>query len=227
MSADRALLELTSADGAIGLDELVFDQRGLIPVVVQEHSTGAVLMVAWANREAVELTLVQGRAHFFSRSRQSLWLKGETSGNYLDVTSVTADCDRDTLLARARIRLARPATWGRAAASSPDPAAIELGWLSEVLEQRAGASPESSYTARLLNEGGERVAQKVGEEAVEVVIASLSGKSETVVEEASDLLYHLLVLLRAAGVDPAEIAQCLRERHQRSTSSSSSSEGRA
>lgn len=203
----------------LDLDSLTWGPRGLIPVVAQEVDTGAVLMVAWADREALELTLASRQAHFWSRSRQRLWKKGETSGNVLDVVEVRADCDRDTLLLRVRPR--GPACHrGTRTCFEPNAAALELGWLAEVLESRREDSPDSSYTARLLSEGMGRIAQKVGEEATETVVAALApenpqDRGAELVAEAADLLYHLLVLLEAAGVEPAAVAAELGRRHFR------------
>ncbi|HYH44328.1 MAG TPA: bifunctional phosphoribosyl-AMP cyclohydrolase/phosphoribosyl-ATP diphosphatase HisIE [Thermoanaerobaculia bacterium] len=191
---------------------LKYDDRGLLPVVVQDAGSAAVLMLAFANREAVELTLSTGEAHFWSRSRQSLWHKGETSGNTLHVVEVTADCDGDALLVRARP--AGPACHrGTRTCFEPNPARLELGWLAAVLEERRSADPATSYTARLLQSGIERIAQKVGEEGVETAIAAVAGRKEGVVSESADLLYHLLVLLQASGVEPGEVAEELLRRH--------------
>lgn len=198
---------------------LRYDDRGLIPVVVQDAGSGAVLMLAYANREAVEKTLESGQAHFWSRSRQALWCKGETSGNVLEVLEVTADCDGDSLLVRALP--AGPACHrGTRTCFEPNPARLEVGWIWEVLESRREADPASSYTARLLARGVERVAQKVGEEGVETALAAVAWEAhggeerrQALVGEVSDLLYHLLVLLLASGVDPAEIREELLQRH--------------
>jgi len=191
---------------------LKFDDRGLLPVVVQDAGSGAVLTLAYANREAVELTLSTGEVHFWSRSRQSLWRKGETSGNTLRVVDVTADCDGDALLVRA-VPAGPACHRGTRTCFEPNPARLELGWLAAVLEERRSADPEKSYTARLLREGIERIAQKVGEEGVETAIAAVAGRRERVVSEAADLLYHLLVLLQASGVEPGEVAEELLGRH--------------
>ena len=198
---------------------LRYDDRGLIPVVVQDAGSGAVLMLAYADREAVEKTLETGQAHFWSRSRQALWRKGETSGNILKVLEVTADCDSDSLLVRA-LPAGPTCHRGTRTCFEPNPARLEVGWLWEVLESRRGADPESSYTARLLAQGIERAAQKVGEEGVETALAAVAAdarggeeRRQALVGEASDLLYHLLVLLLASGVDPAEIKKELLERH--------------
>lgn len=193
---------------------LKYDDRGLLPVIAQDEGSGAVLMLAYANLEAVERTLETGYAHFWSRSRQELWKKGGTSGNTLEVVEVRADCDRDALLVR--VRPAGPACHlGTRSCFEPNPAVLELGWLAEVLEERRGSDPESSYTARLLAAGLPRIAQKVGEEAVETVIASLDPGSDDrpLIEESADLLYHLLVLLSARGVEPARLAAELQSRH--------------
>jgi phosphoribosyl-AMP cyclohydrolase / phosphoribosyl-ATP pyrophosphohydrolase len=187
---------------------LRYDDRGVL-------GSGAVLMLAFANREAVELTLSTGQVHFWSRSRQSLWRKGETSGNTLQVVEVEADCDGDTLLVR--VRPAGPACHrGTRTCFEPNPARLELGWLAAILEERRSADPETSYTARLLQSGIERIAQKVGEEGVETAIAAIAagtGRRDRVVSEAADLLYHLLVLLQASGVEPGEVAEELLRRH--------------
>jgi len=206
---------MTAAPSAIDPGTLVYDEKGLLPVVVQEVGSGAVLMLAFADREAVEKTLATGFVHFWSRSRQSLWKKGETSGNTLEVVSVTADCDGDALLVRARAN-GPTCHQGTRSCFEPNPARLELGWLSAVLERRREADPEASYTARLFAEGIPRIAQKVGEEAVEAVVAAVAGRREELVLESADLLYHLLVLLLASGVDPGEVAAELLRRSGKS-----------
>lgn len=206
----------------MNVEALRFDDRGLIPVVVQDVGSGAVLMLAYADREAVERTLATGQAHFWSRSRQALWRKGETSGNTLQVVEVTADCDGDSLLVRAHP--AGPTCHrGTRSCFEPNPARLELGWLATVLESRRGADPAASYTARLLAQGIARIAQKVGEEGVETAIAAVlasvpheeegGARRQTLTGEAADLLYHLLVLLQASGVDAGEVTRELLRRH--------------
>ena len=202
-------------------DLLSYDDKGLVPVVVQDVVSGAVLMLAYANREAVEKTLATRQAHFWSRSRQSLWKKGETSGNVLEVVEVLADCDDDALLVR--VRPAGPACHlGTRTCFEPNPARLEIGWLHAFLAERSLASPEESYTARLLSQGLPRVAQKVGEEGVEAALAgallerrgySLEQGQAKLAGEAADLIYHLTVLLLAAGVSPGEVAKVLALRH--------------
>ncbi|MCH9652012.1 MAG: bifunctional phosphoribosyl-AMP cyclohydrolase/phosphoribosyl-ATP diphosphatase HisIE [Deltaproteobacteria bacterium] len=202
------------------LDSLTYDHRGLVPVVVQDAVGGAVLMLAYANQESLSLTLGTGYAHFWSRSRQELWKKGETSGNLLEVVEILVDCDRDALLMRAHP--AGPTCHQNTRSCfEPNPVGLELGWLRRVLEERSKASPEDSYTARLLARGLPRIAQKVGEEAVESVIAALTQEGEErgeLVGEVSDLLYHLNLLLLAKGVEPQEVAEELRRRHRKEPS---------
>jgi len=212
-----SLLEPASKPKSLDPAALRYDERGLVPVIVQDVASGAVLMLAYADRRAVELTLATGEAHFWSRSRQALWRKGETSGNTLAVIEALADCDGDALLLRALP--AGPACHrGTRSCFEPNAAALELGWLAAVAAGRRGADPERSYTARLLAAGLERVAQKVGEEAVETVVAALAAAARPerrgeLVGESCDLLYHLLVLLLASGVPLAELAAELVRRH--------------
>jgi phosphoribosyl-ATP pyrophosphohydrolase/phosphoribosyl-AMP cyclohydrolase len=203
--------------GAPEPSTLRYDERGLVPVVVQDVGSGAVLMLAYADRRAVEMTLATGEAHFWSRSRQRLWRKGETSGNILAVAEMVADCDGDALLLR--VRPSGPTCHrGTRSCFEPNAAALELGWLAAVVAERRGADPVTSYTARLLGGGVERVAQKVGEEGVETVIAALAAAARPdrraeLVGECSDLLFHLLVLLEASDVPPADLAAELARRH--------------
>ncbi len=209
---------------------LRYGADGLVPVIVQEVASGAVLMLAWADREAVERTLATGEACFWSRSRKQPWRKGETSGHTLAVVEARADCDGDALLLRADphgptchrgVRSCfDPAPGPPPEDGEPPPPRLELGWLAEVIRSRAAADPAASYTARLFAGGAERVAQKVGEEAVETVIAGLAAAAgggpaalAALAGEAADLLYHLLVLLAAAELDPGAVAVELRRRH--------------
>jgi len=210
---------------------LAYDDRGLVPVVVQDTLSGAVLMVAWANREAVERTIATGEAHFWSRSREKLWRKGETSGNTLRVVEVQQDCDGDALLVRAEP--AGPTCHlGTRSCFEPNAARFELGWLWQILEERRRGGDSSSYTARLLSDGIDRIARKVGEEAGETIIAavradnddSLDGERQALVAEAADLVYHLLVLLLASGVGPEAVGAELARRHRRRVESGTTRE---
>jgi phosphoribosyl-ATP pyrophosphohydrolase/phosphoribosyl-AMP cyclohydrolase len=194
-------------------DGLVFDASGLLPVVAQDRASGDVLMVAWANAEALARTAETGVAHFWSRSRGALWRKGETSGSELRVVGARADCDRDTLLLV--VEPAGPAchTGARTCFGETSPtAAGMLEELRRVVAARAQAPPEESYTARLLARGPDQVLKKVGEEATEVVLAARVQSDERLAEEAADLLYHLLLALHQRGLPLARVMDELRRR---------------
>ena len=194
-------------------DGLVFDDAGLLPVVVQDRASGDVLMVAWANAEALERTAETGLAHFWSRSRRSLWRKGETSGNGLRVVEARADCDRDTLLLVVDPEGPACHTGARTCFGETSPtAAGMLEELARVVAERADAPPEDSYTARLLSKGPDQVLKKIGEEATEVVLAGRAQSDERLAEETADLLYHLLVALRLREVPLARVLDELRRR---------------
>lgn len=196
--------------------DLVFDSTGLLPVVVQDRASGDVLMVAWANAEALERTAQTGLAHFWSRSRQSLWRKGETSGNGLQVVEARADCDRDTLLLVVEPEGPACHTGARTCFGETSPtAAGMLEELARVVAERAAAPPEESYTARLLAKGPDQVLKKIGEEATEVVLAGRGQSDERLAEESADLLYHLLVALRQRGLPLARVMDELRRRRNR------------
>ena len=197
-------------------DGLVFDANGLLPVVVQDHASGDVLMVAWATEEALRRTAETGLAHFWSRSRQALWWKGETSGHTLRVVEARADCDADTLLLV--VVPAGPAchTGTRTCFGDTSPtAAGMLDELARVVAERASAPPEESYTARLLAKGPDQVLKKIGEEATEVVLAARVQSDDRLAEETADLLYHLLVALHQRGLPLARVMDELRERRGR------------
>jgi phosphoribosyl-ATP pyrophosphohydrolase/phosphoribosyl-AMP cyclohydrolase len=204
---------------SLSIDRVDFAKGdGLVPAIVQDATSGAVLMLGYMNREALEQTLARGRAVFFSRSKQRLWEKGETTGHSLDVVNVALDCDQDTLLVTARPR--GPAChngtltcFGDEPRSAAGSVAF-LAKLEEVISQRATEKPEASYTARLLEKGITRVAQKVGEEGVELALAGAVQGEDKVTEEAADLLFHMLVLLRARGVSLSQVIRRLESRHQ-------------
>jgi phosphoribosyl-ATP pyrophosphohydrolase/phosphoribosyl-AMP cyclohydrolase len=191
---------------------------GLVPAIVQDADSGAVLMMAYMNREALEQTIARGRAVFFSRSKQRLWEKGETTGHTLDVVGLALDCDQDTLLITARPR--GPACHNGTLTcfgDEPRSAATHIAFLAKlegVIAQRAAEKPEASYTARLLDKGVARVAQKVGEEGVELALAGVVEPEQKVIEESADLLFHMLVLLRARGITLAQVVRQLESRHQ-------------
>lgn len=185
---------------------------GLIPAVVQDADTLCVLMLGYLSRESLTLTLEHGEVVFFSRSRQRLWRKGETSGNVLKVVSVTPDCDADSLLI-----LARPAGptchLGRESCFPAAPSNV-LAQLDAVIENRHRMQPDGSYTANLFTSGLRRIAQKVGEEGVETALAAVVENDEALLGEAADLTYHLLVLLRARGLGLNELLNQLEKRRQ-------------
>lgn len=202
-------------------DALAFDKdgSGLVPAVVQDAHSGEVLMLAWQNRAAVAETLRTGRAVFWSRSRSALWEKGATSGNTLQVKAIAIDCDADAVLLR--VEPAGPACHtgerscfhrGLEQAPAPTPLPMEiLHALEATLEERRLRPPEGSYVAKLYADEAKRH-KKVGEEATELVVASLRGTKAEIVGEAADLLFHALVLLRAHGLGLADVAEKLAER---------------
>ena len=185
----------------------------LRPVVVQEASTGRVLMLAYANEEAVAATRATGRAHFFSRSRQELWDKGATSGQVLTIVGIEPDCDEDTLLYLVDAPHGACHTGAASCFGSVMPPAGELGRLWATVEERVrDADPEVSYTRRLYEAGLDRILRKVGEESAEFLVACKNGDADEVAREASDLLYHVWVALRTAGVPLDAVTQELERR---------------
>jgi phosphoribosyl-ATP pyrophosphohydrolase/phosphoribosyl-AMP cyclohydrolase len=197
---------------------LVFDANGLLPVVAQDRASGDVLMLAWANGEAIAKMTETGLAHFWSRSRKALWRKGETSGHTLRVVEARADCDRDALLLV--VEPSGPAchTGARTCFGETSPtAAGMLEELARVVQQRAAAPVDASYTARLLAKGPGHVLKKIGEEATEVVLAASGESAERLAAESADLLFHLLVALQLRGVTVASVMDELRRRRERDT----------
>ncbi len=208
------------------VENVRFDEAGLVPVVAQDAATGDVLTLAYANREALEKTLATGEAHFYSRSRGELWRKGATSGNTQRVVEVRLDCDGDAVLYRVEPRGPACHTGERTCffatlagegvgVAKKEADGASLGTMVErlagTIAQRHRDMPQESYTAGLIRRGPERLAQKVGEEAVEVVIAALG--DDRLAEETADLVYHLLVLLEERGVGTEKVAGVLRDRH--------------
>ncbi len=187
---------------------------GLLPLIAQHAHDGRVLMLGYVNREAIERTLETRRVHFWSRSTQRLWMKGETSGHVLGLVSLAADCDRDTLLAQV---LPQGPTCHRGTPSCFDGEAPAHPWLNELealIESRKQVDPASSYVARLLAAAPARRAQKVGEEGVETALAAATGDLDGLCNEAADLLFHLLVLLRGADLRLADVVSELARRHR-------------
>jgi phosphoribosyl-ATP pyrophosphohydrolase/phosphoribosyl-AMP cyclohydrolase len=203
-------------------DDLTWDERGLIPAVVQETGTGEVLMVAWMDRTALQATLQTGQSHFWSRSRRALWRKGESSGHVQHVDGVYADCDRDTLLLQVHQQGvachtgARTCFFTRLSGTGPGAATglAVLDMVERVLESRKVSPPPGSYVASLFARGEAHICRKIGEEAVEVVTAALGGEGdERLVAEVADLWFHSLALLSGRGISLRRVLAELDRRH--------------
>ncbi len=198
-----------------------FDKMdGLVPAIIQDADTRQVLMLGFMNREAYDKTLSTGKVTFWSRTRQTLWTKGETSGNYLNLVSMAVDCDNDTLLVKVHpdgptCHTGTDTCWGESntpIAQSDSPLQF-ITELQDFIEKRKEEMPEGSYTTRLFRDGIAKISQKVGEEALETVIEAISGPDDKLVYEAGDMVYHLLVMLTARGLRIEDIAEELRRRH--------------
>ena len=206
------------------IDELDWDKTGgLIPAVVQHRLTGEVLMLAYMNREALSATLATGFATFFSRSKQRLWRKGETSGNRIKVAGVFADCDSDTLLVVADPEGPACHLGTRSCFEAGLTGPGWLAQLSAIVAKRAASRDGSSYTRKLLDSGLPRIAQKIGEEGVELSLAAVSRDADGCAEETADLLYHLAVLMLAKDFSWADVIEVLKQRHAAASSSTASS----
>ena len=190
-------------------------QGGLVPAIIQDNTTKNVLMLGYMNREAYDKTLSTGKVTFWSRSRNCLWTKGETSGNLLNLVSIKSDCDNDTLLVRVNptgpaCHLGTDTCWGETNDANP---LLFLTELQDFINKRHEEMPEGSYTTSLFKDGLNRMAQKVGEEALETVIEAINGTNERLIYEASDMFYHLIVLLTSKGLRIEDIAKELQIRH--------------
>lgn len=188
---------------------------GLIPAIIQDSCTGKVLMLGFMNEEALAKTQEIGKVTFFSRTKNRLWTKGETSGNFLNVISIAADCDNDTLLIKVKpvgpvCHTGSDTCFGE----TNETDLFFLSYLQDFIDRRKQEMPEGSYTTSLFKKGVNRMAQKVGEEAVETVIEATNGTDEGFLYEASDLIYHLIVLLTSKGHRIEELAQELKKRHK-------------
>lgn len=185
---------------------------GLLPVIIQDSVTLRVLMLGYMNREAFDLTISSGHVTFYSRTRSCLWTKGETSGHFLDVVDMYADCDSDTLLIKA---VPHGPTCHRGTVSCFDTPAEDgfIRSLSALIQRRHSEMPEDSYTTRLFIKGVKKIAQKVGEEAVESVVEAVDGNKDRFTYEACDLIYHLLVLVEQMGITLPELEKELLKRH--------------
>ena len=202
----------------IDLDTLKFDEKGLIPAIVVDAESKKVLTLAYMNRESLEISMKEGRTCFFSRSRQELWRKGETSGNRQKVVSITADCDYDTL--EIKVHKAGPACHTGAESCffnelvpSAEPEPFSINGLYELLLDRKATKPEGSYTSYLFEKGLDKILKKVGEESTEVIIAGHARDKRETVYELADLAYHALVLMAELGITPDEVRAELAGRH--------------
>ena len=187
---------------------------GLLPAIIQDADTQQVLMLGYMNAAALEQTLATKRVTFFSRSKNRLWVKGESSGHFLDLVDVTADCDADALLVRARPN--GPTCHRGTCSCFGEEGATGTGFLAQLertVNQRISSGDEKSYTAKLVREGVKRVAQKVGEEGVETALAATAGDNPELASEAADLLFHLIVLLRVKGLSLQDALAVLEKRH--------------
>lgn len=199
----------------IDIETINFEKGGgLAPAIVQHVQTGQVLMLGYMNAEAVEKTISSGLVTFYSRSKNRLWMKGETSGNRLELKSLQIDCDRDTLLVKAYpsgpiCHLGDPTCF---ATDEPPPLSF-LTELETIIDKRREADPDTSYVAGLLSKPLNMVAQKVGEEGVETALAAVSEDDDALTNEAADLVFHLQVLLRARGLSLSDVSQVLKARH--------------
>lgn len=193
-----------------------FDKmNGLVPAIIQDANTKNVLMLGFMNKEAYDKTVATAKVTFWSRSRNCLWTKGETSGNYLELVNIQNDCDNDTLLVKAiphgpTCHTGTDTCWGEENTDNP---LLFIGELQDFIEKRHEEMPEGSYTTRLFNDGIKKIAQKVGEEALESVIEAVDGDNDKMVYEVADMMYHLLVMLTAKGLRIEDIANELAKRH--------------
>lgn len=190
-------------------------QNGLVPAIIQDATTSKVLMLGYMNEEAYKKTIETGKVTFFSRSKQRLWTKGEESGNFLNLVSTAVDCDNDTLLIKVNpvgpvCHTGNDTCWGEK--NNAD--IMFLKFLQDFIDKRFQEMPEGSYTTSLFKKGVNRMAQKVGEEAVETVIEATNGSEEGFLYEASDLIYHLIVLLTSKGYRLEDLAMELKKRHK-------------
>ena len=194
--------------------------NGLIPAIIQDANTGIVLMLGFMNSEALDKTRKEGKVTFYSRTKNRLWTKGEESGNFLHVVEILEDCDQDTLLIKANpagpvCHTGSDTCFNERNSDSQDPEGLAfISELQQLIHTRKEEMPEGSYTTSLFKDGINKIAQKVGEEAVELVIESKDNNEELFLNEAADLLYHLLVLLTAKGKDIKDVVSVLEQRYQ-------------
>ena len=202
----------------LNTDELRFDERGLIPAIVVDAATGKVLTLAYMNRESLEITMAEGRTCFWSRSRQELWRKGETSGNVQHVVDITADCDRDSLVVRVNkegpaCHLGTDSCFNDLVWEGDEPLPFSVEGLYGLLMGRKESLPEGSYTTYLFQKGLDKILKKVGEESTEVIIAGKARDKAETIYEIADLMYHVMVLMVELGISVEEVRDELASRH--------------
>ena len=202
----------------LNLDELKFDEKGLIPAIVVDAGSGKVLTLAYMNRESLEISMKEGRTCFWSRSRQELWRKGETSGNVQHIVDITADCDRDALVVRVNkegpaCHLGTDTCFNDRVFEGKEKEPFDLEGLYALLEGRKKDLPEGSYTTYLFQKGMDKILKKVGEECTEVIIAGKAGDKRETVYEIADLMYHIMVLMVEMGISVEDVRTELASRH--------------
>ncbi len=202
----------------LNVDELKYDEKGLIPAIVVDAENGKVLMLAYMNRESLQISMEKGLTCFWSRSRQELWLKGETSGNYQHIVSITADCDRDTLLIKVEkdgpaCHLGTESCFSDAVWESDELHEFSLEGLMQLIRGRKTEKKEGSYTTYLFEKGLDKILKKVGEESTEVIIAAKDRDKQNTIYEIADLTYHVMVLMIEAGISLEDIHRELASRH--------------
>ena len=202
----------------IGIDELKFDEKGLIPAIVVDADSKRVLTLAYMNRESLQISMEKGLTCFWSRSRQELWLKGETSGNYQHIVSITADCDRDALVVMVEkdgpaCHLGTDSCFEYPVWHSEELGEFSLEGLMELLKGRKEEMPEGSYTSYLFEKGIDKILKKVGEESTEVIVAAKGNDKKETVYEIADLAYHVMVLMTEMGISVEDVRKELASRH--------------
>ena len=202
----------------LNLDELKFDEKGLIPAIVVDAESKKVLTLAYMNRESLEISIKKELTCFYSRSRQELWLKGETSGNYQHIVSITVDCDNDALVVVVEkdgpaCHTGSDSCFTKPVYESPNRAAFSADGLYELLTDRKETLPEGSYTTYLFEKGIDKILKKVGEESTEVIIASKGNDKKETVYEIADLAYHLMVMMVEMGISLGDVRKELASRH--------------
>ncbi|MEA4893755.1 MAG: bifunctional phosphoribosyl-AMP cyclohydrolase/phosphoribosyl-ATP diphosphatase HisIE [Oscillospiraceae bacterium] len=202
----------------LSIDQLKFDEKGLIPAIVTDCETKKVLTLAYMNRESLEISMREGRSCFWSRSRKELWRKGETSGNYQEIVDITADCDRDALVVQVKkagpaCHLGNESCFVDKVFESATLSGFSLDSLYELIKGRKAEGKEGSYTSYLFEKGIDKILKKIGEESTEVIIAAKGGDRAETVYEVSDLLYHVMVMMVELGIENGDILKELASRH--------------